>query len=770
MSITLAALIMVASILLYIGTSVILKVNTFIDDKNKELNGSDFLVMSSAKYEELVSNTIKELGKCVQLEKSDTISIDSTAIKNVTQHEKKQTIAVLLFNADKKYRISKFRIIDKGSKKEKNSIILPYYLKVAKGYKTGDEIEIINGNEKNKYIIYGFAEDIMFATPSNISVYKCYVYQDEFNRMYQKANDSSKSVVVKAKLEKGTNSQDYSANFTKIINKKVNVTENSIHPLEYDTMKVGVGIFVYILMTLMIVFSVIIILIALTVIRFAIVTYIEGNIKNIGSMEAIGYVAKQIILSTVLQFFIITLIGSAIGFILAVSGTGIVTKVISSSIGLQWVSRFNITAFIISFVFITLLVLGITYLTAAKIRRITPIMALRDGIDTHNFKKNHFPLSKSSLNVNMAVGLKAFMQNTKQNITLFIVVSLMSFVSVLVLVVNYNFNINDAAFIRLIGIEKADISVTCYDKASEKIFNDISQMKHVNKAVRLMSNSMQVILGNKEITPEVFICNDYNGLRTKTIVDGRYPKHDNEIAVTNKVAKQLNAKIGDVITLKSNNCSKEFVIVGVTQQISYLGNSASITENGMKRINSGFIPNTLNIYLDNSKNNASVRKAIKEKYKDQKPLIINMKEYFDTILASYNSAVFSICIAGIIFTICFVALILYLFINIKLMKERVHMGAYKALGYTTRQLVFQVIVSFCPVCIAGSAVGAILAMFLINPSFAACFSVSGILNSNLTIDPVMVLITFISLSLFSVLITTLVSMRVRKITPCELFL
>jgi putative ABC transport system permease protein len=242
-------------------------------------------------------------------------------------------------------------------------------------------------------------------------------------------------------LDKGTDTALYNDNFYKKINDKIPEANNSISSLDLDSMKVGAGIFLIIIMSIMIAFSLIIIVIALTVIRFAIVTYIEGNMKNIGSMEALGYTGKELVTATILQFGLLAAVGIAIGLILSISCSGAVTNLASSTIGLVWNGNVNLIALLITIVLIMALVVVIAYLTAAKLKKITPIIAMREGINTHNFKKNHLPLNRSVFGINTTIGLKALLQNMKQNITVMIIVTLLSFVCVLAFTANYNFNI-----------------------------------------------------------------------------------------------------------------------------------------------------------------------------------------------------------------------------------------------------------------------------------------------------------------------------------------
>lgn len=769
MTATLVILIILATILLYIGASIILEMNHVIDNKNKDLNGSDFTVYAPEQYENTLQNILSKTGKYEQLEKERAVS-GAAKFKNLTMKGKSQSMDCLILNADNKETISKLKLINEGEKRQENSIILPYYLKVAQGYRTGDKITISYEGKTHSFTVYGFSEDIMFAIPSNLSCYKCYVYEEEFNKLYNES-DNTKYFMLRTLLPEGADTQKYSDRYLKEMNKTITDTTSSIVILDYSGMKVGASIFLIIIMVILIVFSAIIILIALTVIRFAVVTYIEGNMKNIGSMEALGYTGRELVAGTVLQFALIALISNILGLVAAVSLNGIVTRLVSSSIGLAWNGTVNLTAIAVNVFVIMLSVISISYFTSARMKRITPITALRDGINTHNFKKNHFPLDKTCVSVDTAIGLKTMVQNMKQNITVFIIVTLMAFVCVFSFTADFNMIVNNKALLRLIGLENSQLLVKYPDKDSIRIFDEIDRMAHVKKTIRLTRNSMTLYMGDKETTPAVNVCNAYKLLNIKTIVRGRYPVHDNEIAVSGLVLKQLKAKLGDAVTMKGNESRADFIIVGIVQQINNLGKGACITEDGMLRVNPDYIPSSLYVHLDNSDSISGVTKAINARYGETGLTLINMEDQFSNILSSFTNAINALCIACIIITLLIISLVLYLLIKIKLIKERIHIGIAKALGYTTKQIILQVVLSFFPVCLLGAFCGTVLAMLFINPVLAGLLSVAGsIQNCHFYISPVLAVITFLAINSYAVMITALISWSARKITPCELFM
>ena len=62
----------------------------------------------------------------------------------------------------------------------------------------------------------------------------------------------------------------------------------------------------------------------------------------------------------------------------------------------------------------------ITIISVRRLKKIEVVTALRDGTESHNFKKNHIKLDESGLGINASLALKTMFSNKKQNIITFL--------------------------------------------------------------------------------------------------------------------------------------------------------------------------------------------------------------------------------------------------------------------------------------------------------------------------------------------------------------
>lgn len=150
-SIVLVLLVVLSTLLMYTGNTVKSQMDGFVDTKNEELSGADCTLLAG-------------------------------------QPSMEKVLPILEQNED----ISRLSIIEEVSPIPDNGIIVPYIFKVSNHYQTGDEMEIIVENRKYTFVIAGFYENVIFFSPSNLSMYQFFVYDSMFDKMRAEAVDAAR--------------------------------------------------------------------------------------------------------------------------------------------------------------------------------------------------------------------------------------------------------------------------------------------------------------------------------------------------------------------------------------------------------------------------------------------------------------------------------------------------------------------------------------------------------------------------------------------------
>ncbi len=765
---TLIILIAIATIFLYVGISVLSNMDTFIDQKNAQTNGAHLISITDGSHDQEIQDIYQSISSYSYSEQEEGVMSMSSVFQNINTGEEANSIPAIFLNLDTARQISQVKIIDPAENMPKNGVIVPYVLKVANGYQTGDTLKLTVDDASTEFAIAGFYEDLMFASPSNVSMYKLYLGNQQFQEFLAQPQYGSKCSYIAVITDDINGTEAFESQYIKEIKTVMPEGTGSYASLSYGTMKTGVAIFINIIMAVLLSFSIIILAIAAIVIKFSTTTHIENNIKNIGTLAAMGYTTRQILGSILLEYLLLTAVGFTAGLAAALLISPVITNVVSASIGLRWATGLYPQAVLISLAVIMLAVLGISYVSAAKIKRITPLTALRSGIETHHFGKNRLPLDQSSLGLNTAMGFKSLIFNKRQNLIAGLIIMLLSLVTVFSLASYYNFSVDKTAMIKLIGLETAEVQVTALaDEA--KIFAEIAAMPGVSDTIKLNSFDGMIKYKDQESSANTRVTTDYSRLKVNTCVQGRMPVHDNEIAITSIVLSNLGAQMGDTVSIDYNGTTREFLVVGVTQQFNMLGRGAAITTAGMKKLLPSYQEQNLMVYLAEGQDTEKFVNRINNQYGTEQ---LQTNSYFASIemmLESFEASI-KIIVTGCLGIIAvIIVFVLFLVIRVRILRERTRLGVSKALGFTANQLIGQILISQMPVIIGAAVVGAIAGYFATNPLLALMLSANGILNCDFYVDPGLVLLTAIGISLLGLATVLIVAGKIRKISPCQMF-
>ena len=768
-SIVLLLLISLATILLYIGISTISRMNTFVEEKNEALNGADVVYFINEGMKKEAEDLVTELPNYKTSESGSALIFSTSVIKNERIKGKEETLPSIMLNAEEPHSISQIHLIGEAKERPENAIVLPYTLKVSNGYQTGDQITMSVNGTVYYFEVYGFYEDVIWGNPSNIAMYKMFVYDSMFQKLYVESDPAAKLSISNVLLKERGLGPEFENQVSAKVKEELGDKALYFQIVNYVTMRDGCVMFINILLVIFIAFALILLAIALVVIRFSILVQIEKEMQNIGSLEAIGYTTRQIISSVLLQFVTITFLGIVFGIGIATLLSNSVGLVISTSISLIWTSKFDILAMILSGCFVFLLVVVITYFTAKKIKRITPLVALRGGIETHNFKHNYLPLDRSKCSLNVNIGCKSLLHNMKQNIVIVFIVSLLTFASVYAVIMYYNFVVDTGGLLDLVGLETADMQIDSSQERSDTVYNELKKEEEVEKLIKCDMIDMQISSETNSLKIDIKVTNEFDELKVDTVFEGRHPLHDNEVVLSKRAMNELEVSLGDSVTIQYGGKPQQYLIVGISQHITRLGLGAELTEAGVRRMNSSYRVKSIFVYLTPG---ADVKQLTNQFERELSPLeakVYNIKTSTESILASFRQSITMICIMSGAITAFVVMLILLLLIRIKIVKEQKNMGINKALGFTTAQLMKQIIAGFLPIILCGAVIGGGLAMGLGNKFTALMLASNGIMRTNFKVPYSYgfgVAFAVVAIGLVTIIV---VSARVRKITPTKLF-
>jgi len=508
-----------------------------------------------------------------------------------------------------------------------------------------------------------------------------------------------------------------------------------------------------------------VLLIALVVIVSNIINYIQVNMKNLGAMKAIGYTSKQLVCSLLLQFLGITLIATLVGAALSYALFPAINSMMIAQTGIPYGIRFLPLPILISLLILGGAVALSVWLASLKVKKVEPIAALRSGVQTHNFKKNHVPLEKTKAPLNFALALKTTLSGLKHNVTMCITMLVLSLVVVFSGLMTENVIVDMKPFLDLIVGETADSCINVQTDIEDEFLTALNADGRVEKAY--LYNSLNVSHdGGAELMAT--ISDDFAKVNNQSVIfKGRFPKYNNEIAIAGKYAKEKGFAVGDEIEINANGKTGKYLISGLTQITNNLGRDCLLTREGYERL--GEVSNvSYYINLADGTDIDAFNTQMKDKFAGNVNTTINVATTIDGAASVYVSLMTIIVIAIIVLSVIIIAFVLYLLVRTMLNNKKRDYGILKSLGFTTKQLVLQTALSFMPAIILSTVLGVIISCLVINPLMSVFLSSMGIVKCTFNIPVVSSAVSGIVLIFLSFGIACLLSLKIRRIAPHNL--
>ncbi|MCR5847485.1 MAG: ABC transporter permease [Lachnospiraceae bacterium] len=726
-------------------------------DTNKEaINGADGLIL---KQVEPVSDfKLKEL---IQSNENFSGYEENKYLSGSAKYRKKgsKTWADYWFNFgsyEEERRIHTASIDMSGF--SDNEIVLPVSL--SSSYKIGDTIEIKIDKNIYEFKVAGFNEDFIYASPMNMSTYLVYVSEKAYQQIeFENANFITSGKIIKLQMsakairQKISGQDEMELLFTDWNTWHQNY--RAIHP-EYteelsgnfvpsDMMKVASMILPFIFIAIILVFAVIILVVALVVIDFSVKNFIMDNMRNTGIMEAGGYTVKEMMFILLVQLLSVSLGGSFLG---ALTGALLQKKIgfiMLYLLGLSWNQKPDWMVFagvvggICSIITLFTLCLGRQY------QKTSVLDALRGGINTHNYKKNVFPFDKTNLPVLLTLSLKETFGKFSSQIGVIFIMAVLAFAGAMGFGIYENMGKDVDALLRISGLDLYDADFV----GDVNMLETVKGFECVDGIHYEIWIGLDYQKGKKTKNYSTRVISDTAQMKPEQMIEGRWPKYENEVALGTASANTLGAGVGDTITVKNGENEAQYLVSGIMQTFNNMGQMAYMTKEGYERIGNMPKEYTIAVNLKKGYQYADLEKEFKDVYPDTELT----DQYASTggLFSMLKISMASILMIVMIVTAFVVGLAEALLIRTRITKEWRNLGVNKALGFTSNQLIGQIMLSNIPSILIGIVIGLVAVTFLGDKLILLMFMIFGFRK-----------VTF-NLSLFSYICVVLVIVGVAMI-------
>ncbi len=622
----------------------------------------------------------------------------------------------------------------------------------------GKTIEISIGSQKMSYTVCGFFNSAMTGS-HNCGMCGILLTKDCYEEL-KETGCAPEATLCSIRLEDRSECEDYDAMLKDAVSSRfaaartVSNTYDMVSRSRYISQMICSGI--------MSAMAFLILLIALVVIASNIMNYIQENMKDLGALKAVGYTSRQLVCTLLLQFAGISLAVAFVGAGLSYVLFPYINEMMVLQTGIPYTIRFLPLPFIL-----TLGVLGgavsfVVWLSSRRIRKVEPIVALRQGIKTHTFKRNHVPLEKTRAGLTLALSLKTTFSGMKHNVTVCITMLVLSLVAVFSGVMIENMIADMTPFLNMIVGETADSCINIEADAEEEFLEKMNGDERVEKVY--LYNSIQLLHVGGDVLM-VTVTDDFSKVNNQdVIVEGRFPKYDNEMAIAAKYAKERGLETGDEIELTADGKQDGYIISGLVQITNNLGKDCLLTREGYERI--GKMQN-MSYYLNLTEETeiGKFNSEMKDQFAGKVNTTIDIDATVEGAASVYVALMKMIVFAVLVLSVVVITFVLYLLVRTIVSNKKRDYGILKSLGFTTGQLILQTALSFMPAVVLSTVVGVTMCSFMINPMVAVFLKDLGIVKCTFTVPVGYNILAGIGMILAAFGISCLLSLKIKRITP-----
>lgn len=366
----------------------------------------------------------------------------------------------------------------------------------------------------------------------------------------------------------------YSSDMDTALPQMKSLVDNSNLPADRTLMKT-LYIFDMIVVGILLVVSIILILVAFVVLRFTITFTLSEEFREIGVMKAIGISNFGIRTLYLVKYMGLSIIGATIGAVLSFPFGKMLMDVSSQSIIMG--NQNTVLTNILCAIFVIAVILLFSYRCTGKVKKMTPIDAIRNGQTGERFrKKSLMSLGKSKLSGTPFLALNDIVSSPKRysivGCTIFLCLTLMLILSTLI------FTMKNGGLSKTFGFADCDVYINSKMKKEcmaedghEKLEKHLDEMEKIlsehnipAKCYQEMAFTLPVSFGENESNILIL-----QGVGTTMdmyeYTAGTAPQNTDEIAITRLAADMLNANIGDTVTIKTVDGDKEYIITAFFQ-------------------------------------------------------------------------------------------------------------------------------------------------------------------------------------------------------------
>ncbi len=634
--------------------------------------------------------------------------------------------------------------------------------------KLGDNLEISTKDGLKSYKISAIVADPQFGSPS-MGALRIWTAPGELNKMFDLRKADGDFI--------GLHFSDYSKReslwkqFENFLGKPFTASI-----FDYEITSASYIMQYQIEGSILMVFSFILLLIALFIIIFTISTSVASDVKTIGILKAQGHTSLWVTTLYALQYIILAIIAVPFGILAGSAVVNTITATLVRSMGITSMDVSLLMSGVVAFATIVSIVGVVSFLTARKAGRLSPVNAMREYIQGVAKLKNTSFYRMKKFPVSVILAVRQIFTQKGQSLILF--VSSLALSAVLVFSINmvYSFSHLEEKS-SLWGFDMRNDTIGFKESADSSLRDNLySELKKDSrlKAVVPVENigvSVRIEPQNSKDFKDVSLTvyeGDVDSLGTLNL-KGRSPAKNDEISISVNVERFFGKSVGDYLLVSIGGKKSDFLITGVYQSMLRAGWGIRAQNSLVKMaIPSYSLQDYAIIYRD-----LDSRQQFIDEYTAKYKGMLDIQPFKDTIdgfMSGVKTGINSFVVfLGFIFTLV-VMIVIFNSTLVNIYKEKKIFGVIKAVGLTPLQARMSIVWRIVILTLAGVLVGVPLSYAFGGKLVSMMISGMGIvdfpmvnnLQGMLIVIPICLLVGFVS--------SWIPSGKIKNISPRDLIL
>lgn len=629
------------------------------------------------------------------------------------------------------------------------SVYIPLYLSELGGYRTGEQIRYVIDGTEYAFTVKGIVNEMQYGNYGTGFI-GLFLTDEAYDRL---RTDEAFTPVREYLIRTEAHADLASVKNTVVtLFKEKNISALSV--LDRRTTKDSRTMVSDTIVLFLAAFATLVLLVSIALSRFRIRNTIAEEISEMGVLKGLGYTSRMLKYSQVLPYLLVCGASLACGVALSYVPVPVIAHTLAVQSGFSYTPVFDVPAALITVVSILVIVFVFTLQASGKIKKLEPVNAIRGTDPFRPAVRNHFPLDSSRGSVRLNLLFKQTTVSAGRNILLFAVAYVMMILLAFTVILLYNVNFHPDNFLTTLSEELPDIRVQAKE-GQYAALREMLQKENVN-AVHYGTVMAEYTDGS---LPAI-VCEDYALLENDIAYSGRHPQTADEIAIGSTLAGDY--VIGDRFRLSLHNQQYEYTITGFIQSVNNNGLIAELTDTGYEKI-AGSPLCSLNLYLPDDADVSLFVDKLNGEYGAYITSVNNAARESRSMQSMYSSLITIVAAFLVLIALLIILLILYCVLHSMIISLKTDFGIYKAMGFTSSQLMVQTVGSITPCIFLGALVSAISGILYLPVMYNGIFGVIGAVKNNFEIPLYVLLGTAVILTTVTIVLGIILCRPVRRI-------